>query len=334
MARSSWSHMLSLVLLVSIFLLACDATQIHSSLSQSQGIPNLPRNDHVTTRSWRLSAARAVRSILSAVDGPLYESVALPNNNKASVPMDVEEAVFSTTDLPLPESSRRLLTKTTLAAPAKKKDRGPPKPPPITSSSSQLDLEENLVRLGWISLGGVTLMVVVLLTAYVLRKRKARWLPDSSVAMIFGMFVGLCVSLYDSPVQGSQMDQGGSMWTFSPKVFFFVLLPPIILDAGYSLKKRHFVSTMGLASLYAGPGLIISTLVVGLGALGASSLGAFGGSAFGLIESLMFGAMLSVTDSVATISILGSPELNIDSKVSCSLINMYTHIHKGFRYLS
>lgn len=183
----------------------------------------------------------------------------------------------------------------------------------LSSGKTPLEIEENMVRLGWVSLGGVTLMALVLLTAYILRKRKARWLPDSSVAMLFGMIFGLFVAISKTPVQGAQIDEPGSLYTFDPKLFFFIFLPPIILDAGYSLKKRHFFSNIGVVSLYAGPGIIISTLVIGLGSYVASGFGVFGGSQFGLIESLMFGAMLSVTDSVATISILGSPDLEIDN---------------------
>jgi len=171
-----------------------------------------------------------------------------------------------------------------------------------------------MVHIAWVSLMGVVLMAFVLLSAYTLRKTKARWLPDSSVAIIAGVIIGIVVYLYD-PALVTPSDGSPSVFAFSPRMFFFVFLPPIILDAGYSLNKRYFFRNISTVLLYAGPGVLISTCVVGLASLGLSHLGVFGGTPFGALESLMFGALLSVTDSVATISILGSPDLNFDSSL-------------------
>ena len=179
---------------------------------------------------------------------------------------------------------------------------------------SPLSLEDDMAHLAWVSLIGVVLMAFVLLFAYMLRKTKARWLPDSSVAIIAGTVIGLVVYLFD-PALVTPSDGSPSVFAFSPRMFFFVFLPPIILDAGYSLNKRYFFSNISTVLLYAGPGVVISTCVVGLAALAASHVGVFGGTPFGLLESLMFGSLLSVTDSVATISILGSPDLDFDSSL-------------------
>ena len=50
----------------------------------------------------------------------------------------------------------------------------------------------------------------------------------------------------------------------SPEVFFFVLLPPIMFEAGYSLNRKDFFDNIGAITLYAMVGTIISTFVVGL----------------------------------------------------------------------
>jgi len=235
---------------------------------------------------------------------------------------------------------------------------------------SELSLEDETIQLGWVSLIGVFAMVFVLLTTYAFRKRKTRWLPDSSIAMLIGMLLGCVILLLETRIQASAPTAQGPnlaasaiaashahehaghdgskgvsasaagavtanpsqtaagvehlsssaslLLSFSPKLFFFLLLPPIILDAGYSLKGRHFFQSMTPSLLLAGPGVMLSTLFIGLGAYFASKAHWFGhlvAGPFGILESLMFGALLSVTDSVATISILGSPQLNISQRL-------------------
>ena len=96
-------------------------------------------------------------------------------------------------------------------------------------------------------------------------------------------------------------------------MFFFVLLPPIIFEAGYSLNWNQFFENIGAITLYAMVGTMISTFVVG----GLS----FYAAQVGLIrdvdnenpmEALLFGALISAVDPVATLSIMGNAELRCD----------------------
>jgi solute carrier family 9 (sodium/hydrogen exchanger), member 8 len=96
-------------------------------------------------------------------------------------------------------------------------------------------------------------------------------------------------------------------------VFFFVLLPPIIFEAGYSLNRRDFFDNIGAITLFTVFGTVISTFTVGLlvwyiGYIGLVS------SVDGTnpMEALLFGALISAVDPVATLSIMGNADLRCD----------------------
>ncbi|CBY21052.1 unnamed protein product [Oikopleura dioica] len=94
--------------------------------------------------------------------------------------------------------------------------------------------------------------------------------------------------------------------TFDPEIFFNILLPPIIFNAGYSMKKRHFFRNIGAITLFAFIGTTISTFAVAGVAYVAMELSKLASTApkdmvFG--HCLQFGAMISATDPVTTLAI-------------------------------
>lgn len=101
--------------------------------------------------------------------------------------------------------------------------------------------------------------------------------------------------------------------TQSPEVFFFFLLPPIIFEAGYSLDRKGFFENIGAITLFAMLGTLISTFVVGILCFYAAKVGMITGiDKENPMESLMFGALISAVDPVATLSIMGNSELGVD----------------------
>jgi sodium/hydrogen exchanger 8 len=136
------------------------------------------------------------------------------------------------------------------------------------------------------------------------KKRKLYYLPESGVAMLVGILIGGAARLTVTDL---------TLFSFSPEFFFFVLLPPIIFEAGYSLEKKHFFENIGAITLFAFGGTIISAFVVGWLTYWSSQLGLISVDKDNPMEALLFGSLISAVDPVATLSIMGSPELQCDN---------------------
>ncbi|CAE1172129.1 SLC9A6_7 [Acanthosepion pharaonis] len=97
--------------------------------------------------------------------------------------------------------------------------------------------------------------------------------------------------------------------TFDPELFFNVLLPVIIFNAGYSMKRKHFFRNLGAVMTYAFAGTTISSMVVGGILYGLTRLMAIS-NIFQLTDCFFFGAVISATDPVTVLAIFH--DLNVD----------------------
>ena len=95
--------------------------------------------------------------------------------------------------------------------------------------------------------------------------------------------------------------------TFDSEIFFYVILPPIIFHAGYSMRKKQFFDNLGSILTFAMLGTFISTLVV-------ASITWLAGTMLSLqltfTDTLYFGSIVSATDPVTTLAIF--TDLNVD----------------------
>ena len=83
--------------------------------------------------------------------------------------------------------------------------------------------------------------------------RLSQIFPESCLLIVLGILIGLIRLL------GS--DEGVSPLT--PATFFFYMLPPIILDAGYFMPNRLFFDNLGTILLMAVVGTIWNVVSIG-----------------------------------------------------------------------
>jgi len=95
--------------------------------------------------------------------------------------------------------------------------------------------------------------------------------------------------------------------TFDSEIFFYVILPPIIFHAGYSMRKKQFFDNLGSILTFAMLGTFISTLVVASITWLAGMLLSF---QLTFTDTLYFGSIVSATDPVTTLAIF--TDLNVD----------------------
>jgi len=160
-----------------------------------------------------------------------------------------------------------------------------------------------------------TSLLALIAIGYRINTHRLRHLPESGAAMALGFLVGIAVRML-------QLTEEEELLNFKGSFFFFVLLPPIIFDAGFSLETQMFVDNLGAILAFAVLGTIASTWVVSYGLRWAAEAGAVGLEQTPLLgmHCHLFGALISATDPVATIALFGGARFRTDPLLH-SLIN-------------
>lgn len=161
-------------------------------------------------------------------------------------------------------------------------------------------------------IGAVNTMLIVILLgmciflAYMIKKHRFYYVPESGGAMLAGTVVGGFVRAFNPG------DKELDFLMFEPEIFYFLLLPPIIFEAGFTLRKKRFFSNIATILMFAVLGTLVSTFVVGFLTFACGKAGIISIDTEDPMEALLFGALISAVDPVATLSIMGSAELNCD----------------------
>ncbi|XP_027363016.1 sodium/hydrogen exchanger 2-like [Abrus precatorius] len=126
-----------------------------------------------------------------------------------------------------------------------------------------------------------------------------RWMNESITALLIGLCTGVVILLFSGGTSSHIL-------VFSEDLFFIYLLPPIIFNAGFQVKKKQFFVNFITIMLFGAIGTLISCTIVTFGATQIFKKLDVGPLELG--DYLAIGAIFSATDSVCTLQVLNQDE--------------------------
>lgn len=158
----------------------------------------------------------------------------------------------------------------------------------------------------------ISLLAIVLVLSKWLHDQPAinRILPEAGMTILVGAVAGSVVRYFAPPRNEDDDDYSSSsnlyegLLNFSATIFFVALLPPIVFNAGYCLRRELFFRYIQPIFLLAGLGTVLSTLTVGVMLRVLANYDLTGGFSPSIAELLTFGAMISTTDTVSILAVL------------------------------
>ncbi|CAM6127734.1 unnamed protein product [Calypogeia fissa] len=139
----------------------------------------------------------------------------------------------------------------------------------------------------------VTLLCACIILGHLLEEN--RWMNESITALILGLGTGAII-LITSKGASSHILQ------FDEELFFIYLLPPIIFNAGFQVKKKQFFRNFLPIILFGVVGVFISFFIISAGT--SLILPHLGLGAFQIKDFLALGVIYSATDSVCVLQVL------------------------------
>lgn len=128
---------------------------------------------------------------------------------------------------------------------------------------------------------------------------ETRWMNESITALTIGLCTGVVILL----ISGGKSSH---LLVFSEDLFFIYLLPPIIFNAGFQVKKKQFFRNFITIMLFGAVGTLISCGIISLGVTQFFKIMDIGSLDIG--DYLAIGAIFSATDSVCTLQVLNQDE--------------------------
>jgi len=138
----------------------------------------------------------------------------------------------------------------------------------------------------------------------IITTHQLHFLPEAGGCVLVGVFLGLLIHI----LPGYNLDDV----SFDEEFFLIVLLPPIIFEAALSVNKKEFRRRRLAILMFAVFGTILSTFLTGFMVYYSSG---FFDNTMPLIDSLIFGALISSIDPVAILSVLSSLHLTEEDTI-------------------
>ncbi|RLN06382.1 hypothetical protein BBJ28_00009989 [Nothophytophthora sp. Chile5] len=140
----------------------------------------------------------------------------------------------------------------------------------------------------------LVMLFVLVMASFMLDRYSCMLISQSGFALVFGLGVGLFM------IMGGKHAALHTHLNLDNNLFFNVLLPPIIYEGGFSIKRqaffRNFPAIMSTAVL----GTVIATTITGGVLYFAGTAGMV--TKLSWVEAFLFGALISAVDPVATLA--------------------------------
>ena len=155
------------------------------------------------------------------------------------------------------------------------------------------------------TLNGQTLLVVAAVMLLcecaksIVKKNRIRWLPEAAACMLVGMSVALGARVFGTNIENIGFDE---------EIFMYLLLPPIIFEAALTVNKQEFRRRRGSIMVFAVFGTLLSSFITGAAVYYSAKY--FGQVQLSVLDSLVFGSLISSIDPVAILSVLTSLKMS------------------------
>ena len=151
-------------------------------------------------------------------------------------------------------------------------------------------------------LAACVLLLAALLLGEMIHRFHIKALTHSGAIILLGMLANGCVLLASEDLRPLEIANSPDVHD----IIYFALLPPIIYEAGFSMRKRGFFANFVPILLLSVLGTLISILSTGflLYGLAEAEVLHFKHGELSIAEAMLFGSLISSTDPVATLSIL------------------------------
>lgn len=133
----------------------------------------------------------------------------------------------------------------------------------------------------------------------IVKKNNIRFLPEAGACMLVGMACALGADFAGHNIENLAFDE---------QIFMYLLLPPIIFEAALTVNKREFRRRRGSIMVFAVLGTLLSSFITG--AITYYSAKYIGDQPLDLLDSLVFGSLISSIDPVAILSVLTSLKMS------------------------